>query len=182
MRPQNPQQQRGKVIHVHHFQALILARVQRRAPYTSSPIINSQAAKLINSYIVIWTAISQLVLHNSGALLHHSLCQKPAQCAAAGLHCTALHCNACTESQLCNGGLSCSRACSMQATFDFKQQPRMQCFQYFQYMTAKGKQINICFSSQPTSDSCPSNSSVLLVVHRYRERQNAINTPPPLSP
>lgn len=167
MRPQNPQQHFGNVIHVHHFQALILARVQRRAPYTSSPIINSQAAKLINSYIVIWTAISQLVLHNSGALLHQSLCQKITVQTCTVCCCwPALHCTACTESQLCNGGLSCSRARSMQATFDFKQQPRMQCFQYFQYMTAKGKQINICFSSQPTSDSCPSNSSVLLLRHR----------------
>lgn len=49
-------------LYTHHFQALILARIQRRTPDTSSPIINSQAEKLINSYMVIWTVISLLVL------------------------------------------------------------------------------------------------------------------------
>lgn len=66
----------SKLTHVNHFQSLILARVQRITHCTFSPIINSWTAELINSYRVIWTVISQLVLHNSGALLNHSVCQK----------------------------------------------------------------------------------------------------------
>lgn len=137
MRAQNLQQQCSKVIHVNHFQSLILAHVQCIAQCTSSPIINSQAAELINSYRAIWTAISQLVLHNCGALLNRSLCQKKitvqtctACCCWPPLLCTALHLLG-HSSQLCNCGLACSRASPMQSHISLKQQPRVQCFQYF---------------------------------------------------
>lgn len=82
MRTRNPQR-RGEVLHVNHFQSLILARVQRTACCTSSPITHRQAAKLINSYGVIWTAITQLVLRNSGALLNGTACAKEPQCKPA---------------------------------------------------------------------------------------------------
>lgn len=85
---ENPQRRHGNAVHVNHFQSLILARAQCIAQYTSSPIINSQTAELINSYGVIWAAISQQVLHNSGALLNHSLCQKN-HSAKSALLCTA---------------------------------------------------------------------------------------------
>lgn len=74
-KPQNSQQH-SNVTHIKHLWALILARVQRSSQYTSFPIINSQAAKVINSYIIIWTGISQIVLHKKCAQLNHSLCQK----------------------------------------------------------------------------------------------------------
>lgn len=38
------------VIHINHFQSLILADIQCIAERTSSSIIDSQAAELINSY------------------------------------------------------------------------------------------------------------------------------------
>lgn len=133
MRTQTPQQQRRKVIHVNHFQSLILARVQCIAQCTSSPIINSQAAELINSYRVIWTAISQLVLHNSGALLNQSVPENY----GANLHsvlllllaCTALHC---TYWDTPASSATVVYLRSTQATSHFKQlQPGVQCFQYF---------------------------------------------------
>lgn len=130
MRTQNPKSNNSvaELYIKKHFQSLILARVQCMAQCTSSPIISSQAAELINSYRVIWTAISQLVLHNCGALLNNSLCQK-SQCKPAQLlACTALHLLA-HSSQICYCGLSSSHASSTQATCHFRLQPRVQCFQ-----------------------------------------------------
>lgn len=69
---QNPQQQRSKVIHINHLQSLILATVQCRARCNYK-----QSGCRVNQFTQSFeTAISQLVLHNSGALLNHRLCQQ----------------------------------------------------------------------------------------------------------
>lgn len=85
--------------------------------HTSSPIINSQAAELINSYIVIWTEISQLVLHNSGVPLNHSLWQNiKVQTCIVCCCWPALHCEQwVTALQSCFITLQTS-TCSMQTT------------------------------------------------------------------
>lgn len=93
---------------------MILAHVQCIAECTSSPIINSQPTELIHLYKVIWTVISHLVLHNSGALLNHSNHSvKPAWHVAAGLCSIPNH--------PCNCGPACFQAGSLQTTLHFKQ-------------------------------------------------------------